>query len=68
MEMDSCPIAILCESFDCEVKSVQPEGKIPRNSALSFLLQYGIFSSVFMGYLEVDNQKSPRLRGQDGDF
>lgn len=68
MEMDSCPIAIPFESIGCELKSVQAEGKIPTNYALSVLLHYGIFSSVFMGYLEVDNQKSPRLRDQDGDF
>lgn len=68
MEMDGFPIAIPFESIGCELKSVQVEGKIPTNYALSVSLQYGIFSSMFMEYLEVVNQKSPRLRGQDGDF
>lgn len=36
--------------------------------ALSVSLKYGIFSSVVRGYLEVATEKSPRLRGQDGDF
>lgn len=44
MEMDSCPTAIPFESIGCEQKSVQAEGTIPMNYALSVSLQYGIFS------------------------
>lgn len=67
MEMARCLTAIPFESIGCELKSVQVEGKIPTNYILSVSLQYGIFSLVFIGYLEVANQKSPRLKGQDGD-